>query len=102
MKAQVGIPTALMFPDGDEFASNIENLWGYKEVLIAGPKTTSNIPAISSRPVATSILMMGPLPLKPSDGTYLYHAGPLLKRCSWVTTQPPSIFIPMSDDIKIS
>ncbi len=80
-----------------QFANNIENLWGYKEVLIAGPK--DYVKYTDQFQTRSHINFDdGPLPLKPSPGRNLPHicAGPLLKRCSWVTTQPPSIFTPMS------
>lgn len=80
-----------------QFANNIENLWGYKEVLIAGPK--DYVKYTDQFQTRSHINFDdGPLPLKPSPGRNLPHicAGLLLKRCSWVTTQPPSIFTPMS------
>ncbi|SUH34992.1 membrane-bound lytic murein transglycosylase C [Salmonella enterica subsp. enterica] len=96
MKPGSRIPTALIF-DG-QFANNIENLWGYKEVLIAGPK--DYVKYTDQFQTRSHINFDdGPLPLKPSPGRNLPHicAGPLLKNVAhgW-TTQPPSIFTPMS------
>ena len=48
-----------------QFAHNIENIWGYNEVLLAGPKTTSNTPT-SIKPAATSTSMKGRSPSRPS------------------------------------
>jgi hypothetical protein len=39
-----------------QFAHNIENIWGFNEVLIAGLRTTLSTPT-PIRPVATSTLM---------------------------------------------
>lgn len=80
-----------------QFANNIENLWGYKEVLIAGPKdyvkytdqfqTRSHINFDDGTITVETIAGTEPT---------AHLRRPLLKRCSWVTTQPPSIFTPMS------
>jgi membrane-bound lytic murein transglycosylase C len=39
-----------------QFAHNIENIWGFNEVLLAGRRTTSSTPT-SIKPAATSTLM---------------------------------------------
>lgn len=40
-----------------QFAHNIENLWGFKEVLIAGPKDYVKYTDLGIKPAAISTLM---------------------------------------------
>ena len=54
-----------------QFAHNIENIWGFKEVVIAGPKDYVKYTPINIRPAATSTSMTVRLLSKPSPGQNL-------------------------------